>query len=342
MALRLVKILAPGENKDIITEQVEEIGVSEFWIGAGNKNTQRSFNVLVTAEKVQELTDNVQRKLYREKDWRIIVTPVETAIPRPDDDKPKEEEAEDKNARKLVSGALTREALYDKVVKGTEINTDFIAFVVLSALVAAIGIITDNVAIVIGAMVIAPLLGPNLALSFGITLGDKGLINQSIKANSLGLGLTLLMAAIMGIVMPDEMYMQSEEFLSRTQIGYGAVLLAFAAGIAGVLSLTSGISSAMVGVMVAVAMMPPAVVLGISLGAGLPAESYGAGLLLAVNLICVNISAKLVFAFKGIRPRTWYKQKKSKQSVRLSLAIWAFLLVIACILIFVWQSRAGI
>lgn len=339
MALRLVKILASGEHKQLITDQIEKIGVIEFWIGGANKKNQRSYNVLLSSDKVQELTDNIQSRLHSDKDWRIIVTPVETAIPRPEEDEPKEEE--NTNARKLVSGTITREALYDKVIKGTEISADFVAFVVLSAVVAAIGIITDNVAIVIGAMVIAPLLGPNLALSFGITLGDKGIISQSIKANTVGLGLTLIMSAFMGFVIPTEIYIESAEFLSRTRVGYEVLILAFAAGIAGVLSLTSGISSAMVGVMVAVAMMPPAVVLGISLGAGLPTESYGAALLLAVNIICVNISAKLVFAYKGIRPRTWYKQKKSKQSVRLSLALWVLLLAVSCVLIFLWQSKVG-
>ncbi len=340
MALRLVKILASDEQKQLITEQVEEVGPIEFWVGGANKKNQRSYNALLSSDKVQTLTDKIQSKLHSDKDWRIIVTPVETVIPRPEEDESKEEE--NINARKLVSGSITREALYDKVLKGTEISADFIAFVVLSALVAAIGIMTDSIAVVIGAMVIAPLLGPNLALSFGITLGDKDLIAQSIKANSLGLGLTLLMAGIMGFSMPQEIYVESDEFLSRTQVGYEAIILAFAAGIAGVLSLTSGVSSAMVGVMVAVAMMPPAVVLGISLGAGLGPESYGAALLLAINIICVNISAKLIFAYKGIRPRTWYKQKKSKQSVRLSLGLWVILLIISCILIFIWQGRVGI
>lgn len=341
MALRLVKILASGEKKEMISDQVDDVGVTEFWIGGANKKNQRSYNVLLPSDKVQSLTDQIQSKLGNEENWRIIVTPVETAIPRPKEDTPAEGN-DNPNAKKMVSGTITREALYDKILKGTEINTDFIALVVLSALVAAIGVITDNIAVVIGAMVIAPLLGPNLALSFGVTLGDKGMILQSFKANSIGLGLTLLMSAIIGLAVPHDMYAQSTEFLSRTHVGYSAIILAFAAGFAGVLSLTSGISSAMVGVMVAVAMMPPAVVLGISLGAGLGAEISGSGLLLAVNIICVNISAKLVFALKGIRPRTWYKQEKSKQSIRLSLGIWALLLVIACALIFILKKQVGI
>ncbi len=341
MALRLVKILTANEHKKLIKDQAEDIGVIEFWIESAEKEEQSSFNILVSADKVQSLTDELQGKMNGENDWRIIVTSVETVIPRPEEEKP-DEDNDNPNAKKMFSGTITREALYDKILKGTEINVDFISLVLLSALVAAIGIITDNIAVVIGAMVIAPLLGPNLALSFGITLGDKGMITQSVKANIVGLGLTLVIAALIGLVVPHDTYAESEEFLSRTHVGYSAVVLAFAAGFAGVLSLTSGISSAMVGVMVAVAMMPPAVVLGVSIGAGQPSEIFGAALLLAVNIICVNIAAKLVFAFKGIRPRTWYKQEKSKQSLRLSLSIWAALLFVACVLIFISNKYFGI
>tara|TARA_R110002124_G_scaffold287216_1_gene471342 strand:- start:26134 stop:27174 length:1041 start_codon:yes stop_codon:yes gene_type:complete len=341
MTLRIIKIIASSEHNEYIKKLAEDVNAIDFWSAGSGEKGQKNFNILMSSDKIQGLTDKIQQGFNGDKDWRIVILPVETVIPRPEE--PAEEENEkDKNASKKVSGGSTREALYDKIVASATINSDFIALVVLSTLVAAIGVITDNVTIVIGAMVLAPLLGPNLALSFGVTLGDKDMIVKSLKANGFGVGLTLCLAALIGFVIPTDYYIDSAEFISRTDVGFDAIALALAAGVAGVLSLTSGVSSAMVGVMVAVAMMPPAVVLGISLGSGLMGESYGAALLLAVNIICVNLSAKIVFTLKGISPRTWYQRKKTLQSLKLSLGIWGVLLLLLCALIYMWHSRADI
>jgi uncharacterized membrane protein len=140
------------------------------------------------------------------------------------------------------------------------------------------------------------------------------------------------------LFIPYEIFAESHEYIQRTTVGYDGVILAFASGAAAVLSLTAGISSAMVGVMVAVALMPPAVALGLALGAGAFPEAYGAGLLLAINIICVNIAAKSVFTFKGIRPRTWYQRKKSKQSLKISLGFWSILLLVLMMLIYLWGA----
>ena len=91
--------------------------------------------------------------------------------------------------------------------------------------------------------------------------------------------------------------------------------------------------------MVAVALMPPAVVLGLSLGAGALEHAYGAMLLLAINVISINISTKIVFMLKGIKPRTWYQRKKSEQSLKISAILWGVLLLILMILIYLWQYR---
>jgi len=98
--------------------------------------------------------------------------------------------------------------------------------------------------------------------------------------------------------------LDSVELLARTSVGLDGVLLALASGLAAALSLTTGLSSVLVGVMVAVALLPPTATAGIMLGAGNFELATGALLLLAVNVVCVNIAAKLVFLFRGVRPRT--------------------------------------
>ena len=80
----------------------------------------------------------------------------------------------------------------------------------------------------------------------------------------------------------------STELMLRTDVGLAAVALALASGAAAALSLTTGLSSVLVGVMVSVALLPPAAALGLMLGYGQPDLAIGAGLLLAINIVCVK------------------------------------------------------
>ncbi len=335
MVLRTLTILAPDKNGKVLKALAEEPDVIEFWSKAKVRGAIQEINILASSENLQSLVDKLQRQFSKEKDWRIIISPVETTIPRYEG----KNEEQDKSDAKKTYGSLTREALYDQILKGTKTNLDFIILVLLSTIVTSIGLITNNLAVIIGAMVIAPLLGPNLALSFGVTLGDKDMVSESLKANAIGFGLTMALSILIGFFTPYEIFAKSQEYLIRTTVGYDGIILAFASGAAAVLSLTAGISSAMVGVMVAVALMPPAVALGLALGSGVFSEAYGAGLLLAINIICVNLSAKVVFTLKGIRPRTWYQRRKSKQSLKISLAFWGSLLLILMGLVYLWQYR---
>ena len=194
----------------------------------------------------------------------------------------------------------------------------------LSAIVAAIGLLNDNVAVIIGAMVIAPLLGPNLAFALGTALGDRRLMFKAMRTNAAGIALTVALGVVIALLWTEGF--DAPELLSRTKVGYDGIALALASGAAAVLSLVAGVSSALVGVMVAVALMPPAVAIGIMLGAGNPEGALGAAVLLGVNVVCVNLAAQSVFVAKGIRPRTWWEQKASAASLRINFAMWLVLL----------------
>jgi len=130
----------------------------------------------------------------------------------------------------------------------------------------------------------------------------------------------------------------SHELLSRTEAGMDSVALALASGTAAALSLTTGLSSILVGVMVAVALLPPATALGLMLGDGDIGLAIGAGLLLAVNIVCVNLASKIVFFVKGIRPRTWLEKEKAKRAMVVYVLGWLVTLVILMIVIYMRRS----
>jgi uncharacterized hydrophobic protein (TIGR00341 family) len=214
--------------------------------------------------------------------------------------------------------------------KISRLDRNYVLLVLLSTVVAAIGLIEDNVAVLIGAMVIAPLLGPNLALSFGTALGDRHLVVRASATLGVGTGLAIFLSAAIGFFWPETI--DSFELQSRTRVGLDSVALALAAGAAGALSLTAGVSSVLVGVMVAVALLPPAAAVGLSLGQGQWTAAEGSALLLVINIVCVNIAAKLVLLARGYRPRRYYEKERARRAMIRVLVGWVLTLALLIVL----------
>ena len=289
------------------------------------------FTVLVGKQGRQELIDALQAVLAPAgDDWRLVILPVEASLPLAR----REGEAEaDEAGGKADSDYGSREELYDDVVSGLGIGRDFLIFTALSAVVAAVGLMEDNVAVVIGAMVIAPLLSTQLALSLGAVLGDRHLIARAARNGVAGLLIALGIGAVVGAVFPDRV--ESTELMLRTRVGWSSVILALASGAAAALSLLSGAKASLVGVMVAAALLPPAVTAGVMAGAGRFGEAAAALMLFAVNVVALNISGQLMLLWRGVKPRTWLERRAAEQSVRWSLAVWgAMLAVLAAALAF--------
>ncbi|MBL4612557.1 MAG: TIGR00341 family protein [Emcibacter sp.] len=299
-----------------------------------------SYALLVRTQDTQIVTDRLQELFLKNQIIRIVLQPVEAILPKPVDKvKLEPQPAADavhgsENGKKIktpkVFSGISRDELYADVSRGAEINSSYILLVVFSTIVASIGLIENNVAVVIGAMVIAPLLGPNLALALSTALGDLDLMGNALKTMAVGFLIALTLSFSLGLVWgtywPDEL--NGPELLSRTVVGFDSIALALVSGAAAVLSLASGLSSVLVGVMVAVALLPPGATIGIMLGAGRYELALGAALLLAVNIVSVNLSAKLVFLFKGVQPRTWFEKKKAKRAMIFYMVFWLLSLTV--------------
>jgi len=208
----------------------------------------------------------------------------------------------------------------------------FVAQVFLATLVAAVGLMRNDTALIIGAMVIAPLLGPNVALCLATTLGDSNLALRSIKTNVLGLAVALTSSLLIGSLFTIDPNIKAIQ--ARTLVSGGDIIVALASGCAGVLAFTSGVPSALIGVMVAIALLPPFAVFGMLLASGEFGDAKDAMLLVATNVICVNLSGVLTFVVQGVQPRSWWEAKKAKKATRIAVATWTGLLLILLGLIF--------
>ncbi len=209
-------------------------------------------------------------------------------------DEGSDNEQEEKNN---TTKGLSRQELYADLSDSINLNSNYILMCLLSAIVASSGVMLDNVAVIVGAMVIAPLLGPNVGMALASTLGDMELGKKAIKASVAGAGVAILVAIVAGLILNPDSW--PHEVLSRTSVGWGDITLALASGSAGTLAFTTGTSGAVIGVMIAVALMPPLVVVGILLGAAEFLMAGGALMLFISNIICINLAG--VFNLLSIR-----------------------------------------
>ena len=320
--MKYVEVVAEEGSANTVSAIAEKLDVSDFRLGEIGEDGMRMMRLLVADDKIQSVLDSLQKILGSQPSARIVVLPVEIALPKPSEDERKGEN----------SAVEAREALYAGVEKNARLDTNFLVLLVLSTIVAAIGLIENNVAVVIGAMVIAPLLGPNIAFGLGTALGDISLMQKSALTTLVGIVLAVSMSVVIGIAWPFDI--SSPELAARSQVGLDSVALALASGAAAALSLTTGLSSVLVGVMVAVALLPPAVTLGLMLGFGESNLALGAGLLLAINIVCVNLAIKVVFFVKGIRPRTWWEKKKAKRAMTIYILVWFLTLIVLVLFIY--------
>jgi len=326
----LVEITAGSGSADTIRAIADKTEVPLTEVTAPSKSRSGVWRILAGDDKRQDVLDKLQQTLGKNTDWRIVILPVEAVLPRPKKDpEPTEPQSEQE----------TREELYEDIARSAEGGANFYLLAVLSTIVAAIGLLTDNIAVVIGAMVIAPLLGPNIAFAFGTTLGDKELMTSATRTNLSGVAISIAISGLLGAIWPHADF--GHELLSRTDVGYDSIALALASGFAAALSMTTGVSTALVGVMVAVALLPPAATLGIMLGVQKFGPALGAALLLAVNVICVNLSAQITFIVKGFGPRTWWQKRRAKSWGRLNLIVLVAFLLILAGLIYLRQTQFG-
>jgi len=324
--MKYVEVVANAGSSDTVFAIAEKVKARDLRLGAVGEDGMQQMRLLVADDKLQLLLDALQNVLGAQPTARILVLAVEASLPKQDEEKRKNED----------SATAAREALYDGAKKGAHLDFNYILLIILSTLVAAIGLIEDNVAVIIGAMVIAPLLAPNLALSVGTALGDTPLVRKSAQTLLVGILLAVALSAGLGFFWPSEL--TSNELMSRTEAGLDSVALALASGAAAALSLTTGLSSVLVGVMVAVALLPPAATVGLMLGSGSIDLAIGASLLLSINIVCVNLASKIVFFAKNIRPRTWLEKEKAKGAMVTYILGWIVTLLILILVIYARRS----
>ncbi len=217
--------------------------------------------------------------------------------------------------------------LSDEIGKLSTPHSAFYLLVVLSSVIASFGLLANSTAVVIGAMLVAPLMGPIFGIAFALATADNSLLVKSVAAEAAGVVLAVGLAWLIGLLPPHPDF--GPEILSRTAPTVYDIAVAVASGLAGSFALADKrVSPALPGVAIATAIVPPLSAAGLCFSAGRVDLAVGALLLFFANLLAIELTAVAYFTILGIRNRHLHEQFKPGDFVRHFFVSLALLLLI--------------
>ena len=281
----VVSFPLPTNAVEPVLDRLEEVGVGE-----------NAFTVVTEAQSVTSREFERLRERYAE-----------------------EKKSEERIAREEL--AATAENLVSN-------PQTFVVLTVVSAVVATAGLLLDSPATVVGSMVIAPLIGPAMSAAVGTVIDDEDLFVRGVRMQVIGMSLAVIAAGVFAflvqatnLVPPGLEPAGIEQIRERLKPDFLSLAVALGAGVAGALSLTTGVSSALVGVMIAVALVPPAATVGIGAAYGLPAVALPAGILAVVNGLSINLAALIVLWYSGYRPDHLFRRDEARAATAKRVAV---------------------
>ncbi|WP_338742594.1 TIGR00341 family protein [Haloplanus salilacus] len=334
--MRLVQVMVPPGKREAILRTLDDEGIDYV---VSEETSNREYTASVTFPLPQAAVEPVLEKLHEaglEREAYTVVLNAETVISRRFDKLVERYEEDGENGQRIA-----REELAARARSLAPDWRTFLVMTAISSVVATAGLLLDSAAVVVGSMVIAPLIGPAMATSTGSVVDDHELLLRGVKLQVAGGVLAVLAAAAFAILLRTAhvVPLSSADVFAINEVQERLVpdvlslVVALGAGVAGALSLSTGVSTALVGVMIAAALVPPTAVVGIGLAWGSPATVTGAFVLVLVNFLSINFAALAVLWAMGYRPRGWLRREEARiATLKRIAALGVALLVLSSLL----------
>ncbi|AGB42220.1 TIGR00341 family protein [Halobacteroides halobius DSM 5150] len=249
------------------------------------------------------------------EDRSLIIFTPDTVIPR------NKEKVEKSKSR------ASKETIVTYAKESAQLDSNFIVLAIAASIAAALGLIVNNIPVIVGSMIIAPVFGPIAAMAVGIVLGNWKLFRKGLGAEIVVVAIGIIIGYIFGAVIPDVSI--NPALRVRMFPTIADLLIAFAAGGAGAYSLIADVKSQpLVGVVIAAALIPVMAALGIGISMWNLSMVYGTSLLLFGNLFSLLLAIIVIFYSKGLKPQWWY-ESTAQEMIKKSLVF----LIIAVIIL---------
>lgn len=313
--MRLVQVMVPAGKRESVLRTLDDEGIDYV---VTEETSNREYTATVTFPLPQAAVEPVLEQLRGaglDRDAYTVVLDAETVISRRFDELVERYEGSEENGNRIA-----REELAARARALAPSWRTFVVMTVVSSIVATAGLLLDSAAVVVGSMVIAPLIGPAMATSTGSVVDDRELLLRGVKLQVAGGVLAVVAAAAFATVLRTAHVVPLEasdvfaigEVRERLVPDVLSLVIALGAGVAGALSLSTGVSTALVGVMIAAALVPPTAVVGIGLAWGSPRTVTGALVLVLVNFLSINFAALAVLWVTGYRPKSWFRREEAR------------------------------
>ena len=316
--MRLVQVTIPAGKREAVLGELDDEGIDYVLT---EETSGREFTGVVhfplPTGAVEPVLDRL-RETGIDDDAYTIVLDAETVVSRRFDELEKryEENGESENR-------IAREEIHSRAQELAPNVGPFLVMTVVSALVATAGLLLNDAAIIVGSMVIAPLIGPAMATSVGTVVDDHEMFRRGVKLQTIGLVVAVIAATLFAafiratnLAPPGTDVLSIQQVSIRTSPGLLALVVALGAGVAGGVSLATGVSAALVGVMIAAALVPPLGVIGIGIAWGLPSPVLSATVIVLINTLSINLSALVVLWYMGYRPDHWFQADAAQNATR--------------------------
>lgn len=303
MALRQIQVTVPKDKGAEIFEWAKDLRLANIIFFKGGRGEESdSLFITTRSGSTEPILESLKRQFgfRRPEDGMVTILPAEATIPA--------------ITETQLLDRVTVEELEEQVRTAARLDVNYLLLAALSAIVATMGLLGNSTAVVIGAMIIAPFLGPVIATSYGILTADLALLRRGVQGEIAGIGTAIAIAFVTAWFIPP--LGATEEIVQRAHPSVLDLVVAFCSGVAGTLSMTAGLSAIAVGVMIAVSLVPPAAVIGIGIASADWLLVRGASLLLISNIFAIHLAATLTFVIKKVRVAEWRRQRAAKVTLR--------------------------
>ena len=322
--MRLIQVTVPAGKRDAVLDALEDEGVDYV---VTEETSGREYTAVVYApvprNAVEPILDSLRDAGIDDQAYTVVLEASTVVSRRFEELKERFDEEED-------SDRIAREELRTRAEDLAPNTSTYVIMTVVSAIIATAGLLLDSPAVVVGSMVIAPLIGPAMAASVGTVLDDDELFSRGVKLQIAGMSLAVVSAAVFALLVryarlvpPGLAITDIPEIQERLAPDFLSLAIALGAGVAGAISLATGVSAAIVGVMIAVALIPPAATVGIGIAWGLPMVSISSGILALVNGLSINLAALVVLRYRGYRPEHWFRFDEARTETIKRIAVLA-------------------
>ncbi|MFB6242025.1 MAG: TIGR00341 family protein [Candidatus Nanosalina sp.] len=297
--MKQIQVDVPEENEDEARKIIAEYSSDVYTVeGERDGDDVTVFNATIKSEDFDEIVSQLKSiKEIELGDLAIRVLEEQSLVQKG-------------QKTRGSSTMLSQEEIYSKAQESATFSQPQWALIALSSAIAAYGLMLDNIAVVIGAMMLAPILSPLVSGAIALSIGDRSLLKNSFFTSFLAVPVSIFFAAISIAPFSPSINPTMNLIVSA---GVPNMILSLFVGAAAALAFVTGLRDQIAGVAVAIALVPPLAATGVGLRMYDFVFATRAASIAVVNLLAVLVSGSLSLKALGVEPSTYYKKKSAEQ-----------------------------